>query len=89
MKEGLERFSNRLKALRIEKSVKQSEMGEYLGCTERNYQRIEYGEINVQATVLMALADYFDVTTDYLLGRAEEKKYDKSVSNHPGEVPGP
>ncbi len=47
-------------------------MGELLGCSDRNYQRIEYGETNVPATTLMVLADYFGVTTDYLLGRSED-----------------
>lgn len=47
-------------------------MGELLGCSDRNYQRIEYGETNVPATTLMVLADYFGVTTDHLLGRSEE-----------------
>ena len=74
MKNGLEIFSDRLKKLRNEKGLKQSEMGDLLGCTERNYQRIEYGQINVPATTLMALADYFDVTTDYLLGRSNERR---------------
>ena len=73
MKEGLEKFSARLKALRIEKGMKQSEMGDFLGCSERNYQRIEYGETNVPATTLILLADYFGVTIDYLLGRSEER----------------
>ncbi len=75
MKNGLEIFSDRLKTLRNEKGLKQSEMGDLLGCTERNYQRIEYGQINVPATTLMALADYFDVTTDYLLGRSDERAH--------------
>ena len=75
MKNGLEIFSVRLKKLRNEKGLKQSVMGDLLGCTERNYQRIEYGQINVPATTLMALADYFDVTTDYLLGRSDERAH--------------
>ena len=69
MKNGLEIFSDRLKKLRNEKGLKQSEMGDLLGCTERNYQRIEYGQINVPATTVIFLADYFGVTADYLLGR--------------------
>ena len=72
MKKGLEIFSMRLKALRIAKGITQAEMGELLGCSDRNYQRIEYGETNVPATTLMVLADYFGVTTDYLLGRSED-----------------
>ena len=73
MKKELELFSARLKALRKEKGIKQAEMSALLGCTERNYQRIEYGESNVPATTLLILADYFNVTTDYLLGRSDER----------------
>ena len=36
---------------------------------DRHYQKIEYGQVNVPATTLCALADYFGVSTDYLLGR--------------------
>ena len=73
MKKGLENFAIRLKDLRVEKGLKQSEMGDFLGCSLRNYHRLEHGEITVPATTLMILADYFDVTTDYLLGRSEER----------------
>lgn len=72
MKKELEKFSSRLKDLRKSRGVKQSEMGEFLGCTMRNYQRIEYGETDIPATTLMKLADFFGVTTDYLLGRSED-----------------
>ena len=37
---------------------------------DRHYQKIEYGQVNVPAT-LCALADYFGVSTDYLLGRRD------------------
>ena len=69
----LQPFSARLKELRSEKGVKQSEIAEVLGCTPNHYQKIEYGQINISATGLMVLADYFGVTTDYLLGRSEER----------------
>ena len=66
-------FGKRLKELRNEKKVKQKEMAEFLGCTDRNYQKMEYGEINVPALTLIKLADYFDVSLDYLVGRSEER----------------
>lgn len=66
-------FSVRLKEIRKEKQIKQAEVAAILGCTPNHYQKIEYGQINVQATNLMILADFFDVTTDYLLGRSEER----------------
>ena len=48
-------------------------MAELLNCTEQHYQKIEYGNVNVPATTVIFLADYFDVTADYLLGREDEK----------------
>ena len=64
--------AKRLKPLRKKRGLTQGDMGKILGCTERHYQKIEYGKVNLPATTLMALADYFGVTTDYLLGRTEE-----------------
>ena len=62
-------LAERLKPLRKGKKKTQKDMAELLGITDRHYQKIEYGQINVSATTLMTLADYFHVTTDYLLGR--------------------
>ena len=64
-------FGKRLKTLRIEKGLKQTDMADIMGMTDRQYQRYEYGMINVPATTLNFFADYFGVTTDYLLGRGE------------------
>ena len=60
-------FAERLKPLRKTKKVTQRQMAELLDCTEQHYQKIEYG--NVPATTVIFLANYFDVTADYLLGR--------------------
>ena len=71
--EKMQPFSQRLKELRKEKRMKQAEMAEMLGITNSHYQKIEYGQINISAICLMTLADYFGVTTDYLLGRSADK----------------
>lgn len=65
-------FSVRLKEIRISKRVKLREAAEYLGMTLRNYQRYEAGDIEPSVKNLIALADYFDVTMDYLVGRTDE-----------------
>lgn len=65
----MEPFGKRLKELRKQKNKTQVEMAHLLDCTDRHYQRMEYGYINVPSLTLMKLADYFQVTTDYLLGR--------------------
>ena len=62
-------LAQRIKPLRKAKKVTQKQMAELLDCTERHYQKIEYGHINISATTLIKLADFFGVTTDYLLGR--------------------
>ena len=66
-------FSDRIKELRKERGIKQSEMAELLDCKTNHYQRIEYGYINVPALMLMQLADFFEVSTDYLLGRTDRR----------------
>ena len=69
----LEILGHRLQILRKEKKQRQKDMGDFLDMTLRNYQRMEKGEINVQALTLCTLAAYFGVSTDYLLGRSEER----------------
>ena len=61
--------AERLKPLRKSRGLTQMEMGKLLNCTDRHYQKIEYGQVNLTATTLIFLADFFHVTTDYLLGR--------------------
>lgn len=70
----MDKFSERLRLLRKQKNLTQVKMAEFLGCTEQHYQRIEYGKINIPALDLIALADYFDVSLDYLVGRSDEAK---------------
>ncbi len=65
----LKEFGKRLKALRKEKGLKQVDMANIMEMTDRQYQRYEYGMVNVPATTLNFFADFFGVTTDYLLGR--------------------
>ena len=65
-------LGKRLKALRKEKGLKQIDMANIMEMTDRQYQRYEYGMVNVPATTLNFFADFFGVTTDYLLGRSED-----------------
>ena len=66
-------FSARLRALRKEKKATQEYLARLLEVTTNHYQKIEYGQVNISVTTLDALADYFGVTADYLLGRTEEQ----------------
>jgi len=64
-------FSDRLKELRTSRSLTQKQMGEVLGCTERYYQKIEYGKVKFSQDNLIKIADFFDISVDYLLGRTD------------------
>ena len=69
MEKIMEHFGRRLSELRKNRNITQVAMAELLGCTDRHYQKIEYGYVNVPSLTLIKLADFFGVTTDYLLGR--------------------
>ena len=64
-------FPDRLKELRTSKGVTQKSMAEYLGMVEQAYQKYEYGKIEPNHATTIKLADYFDVSADYLLGRSD------------------
>ena len=62
-------LGKRLRTLRDTKGLKQREMADILGIQIRRYQRFEYGEVNMPLSTLIFFADFFGVTTDFLLGR--------------------
>lgn len=67
-------FSERLKMLRKEHRITQKSMATLLDKTERHYQAIEAGAVNVSATMLIFLSQYFHVSVDYLLGLRDERE---------------
>ena len=71
--ETLQVLGGRLRELRKEKKLKQRELAALLGVTEVHYRRVEAGKINIPTLTLCTLADYYGVTTDYLLGRSEQR----------------
>ena len=67
-------FSTRRKKIRNRRGKTQAETAEYVGCKSlRGYQMYEEGKNEPNLTRLVALADFFDVTTDYLLGRTDKE----------------
>ena len=71
MKKIMPNFARQVKALRAKKGLTQKQMAEFLGCTEANYQKMEYGTTNVPSLTLIKLADFFNVSLDSLVGRTE------------------
>ncbi len=62
-------FGKQLKDLRNQKGLKQTDMAALLGITVRAYQNYELEAREPSLSVLIALADFFDVSLDYLVGR--------------------
>ena len=67
-------FADRLKEIRNAKGVTQKAMAEHLGITEQAYQKYEYAMREPNHEITVKLADFFDVSTDYLLGRSDNPR---------------
>ena len=67
----------RFKAVRKEKNLTQKQVADGIGVAERQYQYYEYGKNTPSALLLCSLADYFDVSLDYLVGRTDNPEINK------------
>lgn len=67
-------FPSRLKQLRSDRGLTQKQVSESTGIDTMAYQRYEYGTRDPAFSKLIALADYFDVSLDYLVGRSDEPR---------------
>ena len=65
------KFNENLKELRIAKGVSQKDVATFLGLTQKAYCFYELGTREPSLNTLLKLCDYFEVTSDYLLGRTD------------------
>ena len=71
-------FKERVRQLRKEKKETQVQVAEAIGIKPRHYQRFELGENLPSYANLIALADHFEVTLDYLMCRTDQwQKFSK------------
>lgn len=68
------RFCERVKQLRVERGLKQREMAEQFGLALNSYQAYEYETRYPEFKGLIAIADFFDVSLDYLVGRSDVRE---------------
>ena len=64
----------RIRDLREDNDLTQKQIGEILSCSQRVYSNYERGELDIPTYVLIKLADYYNVSVDYLLNRTNNKK---------------
>ena len=65
---------HRIRDLKEDKDITQAEMGKILSCSQRVYSNYERGDIDIPTAVLVRLADFHNVSVDYLLGRTDNPK---------------
>ena len=65
-------FSNRLSVLRQERSLSRSYLGTTVGVSDEAIRLMEKAKRSPSFEVLCTLADYFDVSLDYLVGRSDD-----------------
>lgn len=75
-------LTKRLRELRNDKGKKQHEVADYLGITRPAYTAYESGNRQPDLTTVAKLADFFDCSTDYLLGKTNIRKYPHTIAAH-------
>ncbi|MBC1227584.1 helix-turn-helix transcriptional regulator [Listeria booriae] len=64
-----------IRAIREDNDITQAQMAAYLNISQNTYSQYETGKIEWTASTLIQIADYFDVSVDYLLDRTSKKKW--------------
>lgn len=67
-------YYRRIRDLREDHDATQKEIAEYLGMKQPQYYRYEMGLRDVPSDILIALARYYNTSTDYILGLTDNPK---------------
>ena len=70
-------IADRLKKLRKEYGATQKAVAVAIGTTDRQYQDYEYGKNKPGCDNLIALANFFNVSLDYLVGRTDNPEVNR------------
>lgn len=72
MRYEMMKFEN-IRSLRIDNGLTQKQVAQILGISQNTYSQYEVGVLNYPVDAIVKLADYYGVSTDYLLGRTTVK----------------
>ena len=75
-----------LKALRIGRKLTQKDVADYLTMTPGAFNLIENGKREADNYTLLKLAEFFNTTTDYILGNTRDPRSISEIKNLPGHV---
>ena len=73
MRNEILRFE-RIRNLRLDRELSQQQIAELLNVKQNTYSQYEIGVLNYPVDVLIKLADFYQTSTDYLLGRTDERR---------------
>ncbi len=68
---------NRIRDLREDSDLNQTQIAKILGMSQTGYSKYETGENDIPTAILIKLADFYNVSVDYLLNRTNNKKMNK------------
>lgn len=66
--------AERIRSLREDRDLTQTEIAEYLNTSQTVYSRYERNERNLPIEMLYELCDFYNVSADYILGRTDNPK---------------
>jgi transcriptional regulator with XRE-family HTH domain len=67
----------RIRELREDRKLNQTQVAKMLGMSQTGYSKYETGENDIPTTILIKLAQFYDTSTDYILGLTDfTEKYD-------------
>lgn len=72
---------NRLRELREEKGLTQKEFGDKVNASQNTVSQWESGKRNIEVDRLLQFAEYFQCTTDYILGNSDQKNGNNTVQD--------
>ena len=67
----------RIQDLRTDADMSQKQLSEILHISQRTYSHYETGSRNIPVEMLIRLANYYDISVDYLVGRTDKKEMNK------------
>ena len=79
----------RIRDLREDRDLTQSEIAHYLNIKQNTYSRYETNDRDIPLDIMGQLADFYNTSVDYLMGRTDEKKpYGCKPGRNPGSTTG-
>ena len=65
-------YGQRIRELRIEKGLTQTQLAEQLGLTQKSVSKYELEQLDLSTELVVKISRFFDVSSDYLLGMSDD-----------------